>query len=228
MKNLEMYNKLRSVPAEAQKPINAGRIKGMTDINPMWRIKVLTENFGMCGIGWKYVITKKALEQGCKEQISAFVDIDLYVKVDGEWSAAIPGTGGASFVTDELKGLYQSDECFKMALTDAISVACKALGVGADIYFGKDRTKYDVPEQNQQSKSVTQQVVAPKRLTKEQMAAIPTSTNLESLKAALKGYALDDNQKQIISARIKDLENELYLAEEQKKIAIFENEYKNK
>jgi hypothetical protein len=30
-----------------------------------------------------------------------------------------------------------------MALTDAISVACKALGMSADIYFNKDRSKYD-------------------------------------------------------------------------------------
>ena len=30
-----------------------------------------------------------------------------------------------------------------MALTDALSVAMKSLGIAADIYFSKDRTKYD-------------------------------------------------------------------------------------
>lgn len=30
-----------------------------------------------------------------------------------------------------------------MATTDAISVACKQLGFGADIYWGADRSKYD-------------------------------------------------------------------------------------
>jgi hypothetical protein len=147
MENLFFYNKLRSVPREAKKEIAAGRLKGMTDINPVWRIKALTEEFGMCGIGWKYDITEKRLERGCKDQISAFVDVDLFIKIDGGWSAAIPGTGGASFVTEEKNGLYQSDECFKMALTDALSVACKALGVGADVYFSKDSTKYIQPEQ---------------------------------------------------------------------------------
>lgn len=29
-----------------------------------------------------------------------------------------------------------------MAYTDALSVACKALGIGADIYWSKDKTKY--------------------------------------------------------------------------------------
>jgi hypothetical protein len=141
--NLALYDIVRAVPKEAQKKITGGRINGMTDINPMWRLKSLTEQFGMCGTGWKYVIKEKRLEKGGKDEIAAFVDIDLFLKVNGEWSDAIPGTGGSMFVTSESKGLYTSDECFKMALTDAISVACKALGFGADIYFEKDRSKYD-------------------------------------------------------------------------------------
>ena len=149
MGNLDLYNKVRTVPPEAQKKITGGRLNGMTDINPMWRIKALTEQFGPCGFGWKYVIEEKRLEKGGKDEIAAFVDINLYVKYDGEWSAAIPGTGGSSFVSLEKNGLYTSDECFKMALTDAISVACKALGFGADVYWDKDRTKYTESGNNQ-------------------------------------------------------------------------------
>jgi hypothetical protein len=141
--NLKIYNSVRTVPENAKKQIKGGRLSGMTDINPMWRIKTLTEQFGVCGIGWKYAITDKRLEHGANGEIAAFVDIDLYIKVDGEWSEPIPGTGGSSFVAKERNGLYTSDECFKMALTDALSVACKALGFAADVYFEKDRTKYD-------------------------------------------------------------------------------------
>ena len=60
--------------------------------------------------------------------------------------ACIYGTGGSSFVAQEKNGPYMSDECFKMALTDAISVAAKALGIGADVYFDQDRTKYSGDE----------------------------------------------------------------------------------
>lgn len=56
MENLEIYEKVREVPEKAQKKIEAGRLKGMTDINPMWRIKVLTEQFGVCGIDRKSVV----------------------------------------------------------------------------------------------------------------------------------------------------------------------------
>jgi len=141
--NLEFYNKLKTVPIEAQKTIGAGRLKGFTDTNPMWRIKKLTETFGVCGIGWKYAITDQKIEKGGNSEQSAFVTINLFVKVENEWSEAIPGVGGSSFVANEKAGLHTSDECFKMALTDAISVACKALGMGADIYYAKDATKYD-------------------------------------------------------------------------------------
>lgn len=144
--NLEVYNRVREVPQEAQKTIGGGRLKGMTDINPMWRIKTLTEVFGPAGIGWYYKITEKRLEPGANGEIAAFVDIELYVKHGDEWSAPIVGTGGAMFVAKEKSGPYTSDECYKMALTDAISVACKAIGMGADVYWQKDRTKYDREE----------------------------------------------------------------------------------
>ena len=143
MKNDELYNLCREVPDSAKKPITAGRLKGKTDINHMWRIKRLTEMFGACGFGWWYTVDKQWLETGANGEISAFCNISLYCKVDGEISQAIPGTGGSSFVTSERNGLYTSDEAYKMALTDALSVACKALGMGADVYWEADRTKYD-------------------------------------------------------------------------------------
>jgi len=146
MDNLTIYNATRKPPQNALKTIKGGRLSGYTDINPMWRIKALTEQFGPCGIGWKYIITKQWLEEGANGEIAAFTNIDLYIKWNGEWSEAIPGTGGSAFVTKERSGLYTSDECFKMALTDAISVACKSLGMAADIYWESDRTKYDTQE----------------------------------------------------------------------------------
>jgi hypothetical protein len=140
--NMTIYEKVRAVPSEALKAIGGGRLKGMSDINPMWRIKMLTEVFGICGIGWKIEVTDKRLENGSANEIVCFVDILLYVKVENEWSAPIPGMGGSSFVTMEKSGPYTSDECFKMAYTDAISVACKSLGFAADVYYANDRTKY--------------------------------------------------------------------------------------
>lgn len=143
MDNMAIYNQARAVPDEAIKAIQAGRLKGMSDINPMWRIKRLTEIFGPCGVGWWYTIKdERIVDDAATKQRAAFVDIDLYYTWKGAISMPIPGTGGASFLSQERNGPYLSDECFKMALTDAISVAAKALGIGADVYYTKDRDKY--------------------------------------------------------------------------------------
>lgn len=141
MENLYIYEKTRSVPQNAQKPIKAGRLKGMTDINPMWRIKVLTEMFGACGIGWKPQIVRTWLDEGANGEVTANVEILLHIKVEGEWSEGIPGIGGSKLTSKEKDGLYTDDECYKKAYTDAISVACKCLGIGADIYWN-EVTKY--------------------------------------------------------------------------------------
>ena len=143
MENLEIYERVRNVPETAKKAIGAGRLKGKTDINPMWRIKVLTEVFGPCGIGWKTQIVRTWTDECKSGVVIASVEILLFVKVDGEWSDGIPGIGGSCIVAKESNGMYDDDEGYKKAYTDAISVACKALGVGADVYYDRDATKYD-------------------------------------------------------------------------------------
>ena len=147
MSNLELWEQVRSVPAEAQKKITGGRLSGFTDINPMWRIKKLTEQYGICGIGWYYEVIKKELIPCANDEVVATLDLNLYIR-DGEkeWSKPIYGTGGSMLTSKEKAGLYNNDEAFKMALTDAISVACKALGIGADVYWSKDSSKYNKQE----------------------------------------------------------------------------------
>lgn len=167
MNNMEIYNAFAEVPDNAKKTITAGRLKGMTDINPMWRIKMLTEKYGPCGIGWYYDILDEWTVEGADGEICAFSKIKLHVKENGGWSMGIPGTGGSKLVAKESKGLYTNDECFKMALTDAISVACKALGMGADVYWANGRTKYDLAKDD--DKKVEDKVEPTKMLTAREM-----------------------------------------------------------
>lgn len=168
MGNLDYYNKLKVVPQKALRQIQSGRLRGKHDINPMWRIKAMTEQFGVCGIGWKYVITKQWTETFGSE-VKAYCNIDLFIKVNGEWSDAIQGTGGSSEVSMESKGAYVSDECYKMALTDALSVAMKALGVAADVYFeaGKDIIDIDSKYGAQDSRAAQQSVAKPSQAAQQ-------------------------------------------------------------
>lgn len=148
MENMAYYEKLRSVPDSAKRSITAGRLKGKTDINPMWRIKRLTETFGPCGSGWYVQQVDHRIEEGHDGRRVAIVELALFYKLEsGEWSAPVFGTGGSMLVDMESKGLYTSDEAFKMAYTDAISVCCKMLGMGADVYWDADKTKYTTQQE---------------------------------------------------------------------------------
>lgn len=160
MDNMRFYEKGRAVPENAKKPIKGGRLSGMTDINPMWRIKTLTEIFGACGQGWTYAVTKREFVQGANDEISVFVDIELKYFDNGKWSEPIPGTGGSKYVSKEANGLYTDDEAVKKATTDAISVAAKALGIGADVYWDESPTKYQ--SKGTKPAASSQMIVPPK------------------------------------------------------------------
>lgn len=141
--NTEIWSQVKQPPSYALKTITGGRLKGMTDIKPMWRLQALTEIFGPCGDGWKYTIDKYWLDNGPDGQVVVSAIISLYYRTEASWSAPIPGIGGAMLVAKESSGLRTSDEAYKMAVTDAISVAAKSLGFGADVYMGSwDGSKY--------------------------------------------------------------------------------------
>lgn len=183
--NLRFYSQGCEVPADALKPIRAGRLKGMSDVNPMWRMKRMTEIFGPVGFGWKYEIVKQWSEEFIHEEtvvvseglppihpkfdqtgkvispavpavpkteqktrkyeIKCFCNVLLFVRdpETKEWSAPIPGNGGSAIVSMESKGAYVNDEGYKMALTDALSIAMKPLGIGGNIWYGPNASGHN-------------------------------------------------------------------------------------
>jgi len=149
MKNMDIWNKVCQPPSSALKTIKGGRLSGMTDINPQWRFKAMTEMFGPCGIGWRWTLSEIRRMDGADGESMLFATVWLYVKHEDQWSEGIPGVGGTKLVAKERDGLHNNDEAIKMATTDALSVAMKSLGVGADIYMGLwDGSKYKGSEAN--------------------------------------------------------------------------------
>lgn len=147
--NLRYFDLVKDTPADAQKPIEAGRLKNFTEISPLWRILKLTEVFGPCGTGWKYAITDKQFvpihsEKDGKhiEEMVVYVSINLYYREGDGWSDAIPGEGGDMVATLEKGGIHIKDDAVKGALTDAIGNACQKLGMSYDIYSKKYESKY--------------------------------------------------------------------------------------
>ena len=143
--NLHIYKQVSSVPEDAQKPFESSWGKQLTEINGMWRIQKLTELFGPCGEGWFTEVTRQERVDFPNGEVCVFTDINLYLKdtKTGRWSKPIRGTGGNRLVLKNADGLFIDDEAYKKAYTDALGIACKALGFGADIYWGRNDSKYD-------------------------------------------------------------------------------------
>lgn len=136
------YIAVKTVPQSALKTIDFGKLKGKFDISPQWRWEVLTETYGMCGIGWKFEIvsTQQVPVEETKETM-LYVLVNLYIKDGDEWSEPIPGYGGDFLIYNDKNGFHGNDEAFKMAVTDALGTAAKMIGVGADVYRGLQDTK---------------------------------------------------------------------------------------
>src|SRR3972149_7732773 len=95
-------------------------------------MSAMTDKFGQIGMGWYYDVEDMWIEQGHGGELAAFVHIKLYTKIDAHewngpkgWSKPISGIGGSMLVAQEKNGAYTSDQAYKMATTDALSVAMK-------------------------------------------------------------------------------------------------------
>ena len=164
--HMTIWNKVKRPPPGVLKSIKGGRLgsAGLSSIDPQWRFLIMTETYGSVGIGWRYEITKLWTEPGSDGQVAAFATVNCFTKTDDGWSEPIPGVGGSMLVVKESSGLHTNDEAFKMATTDALSVAMKPLGVAADVYMGLfDGSKYKDPPKE------------PEKINDEQLA------NLEAL-----------------------------------------------
>lgn len=141
--NLRFWKSWEHVAPGMLKEIKGGNLNGKSDINPVWRFKALTDAFGPCGIGWKVKEVERWKDEAAGE-ISVNVKVHLFIKYDNgitsEWSEPIEGVGGSK-LCGKGRGDGLNDEAWKMATTDAISVACKALGMAADVYTGRQSHK---------------------------------------------------------------------------------------
>lgn len=172
--SIEIYESLARPPKNALREIQAGKLKGKTDINPQWRYKAMTEKFGLVGIGWKYEIQKLWTEQGAKDEKLAFAQVAVFVKDGDVWSEQIVGIGGSKLVALEKGTSVSNDEGYKMAVTDAFSTALKMIGVAADIYAGLwDGSKYKEP-----AEKLPQQVQMVKDVFEGEVVEVKQSTQL--------------------------------------------------
>ena len=147
-KSIELFRAQAKPPQEALKPISGGNLKGLSDINPQWRIEALTETYGLYGLGW-FVQVKDTTTVDLPEtkEKMLFLTLELYVRDwsipdDYKWFGPAIGIGGDFLIIKDKNGIHGNDEAYAMAMTDALGKAAKLFGIANDIYRGKFDSKY--------------------------------------------------------------------------------------
>lgn len=192
MDNMRYFSRVAEVPANAKKPIKGGRLAGFTDINPMWRIQMLTEMFGAAGEGWTTQnVRYSTYENAQLKTVAVLCELELVFRLeDGTWSKPVYGVGGNTLVASESGGVRMDDDAWKKAYTDALSIACKALGFGANVYWQEGGSKYTDGEPsydvkpNAKAKAATKPEPVPVTVTKEEPAYPPQSVPKDGMTAA--------------------------------------------
>lgn len=185
--NMRFYTPGAKVPKEACREFNNGRFRG-TDINRMWRTRVITEMFGPVGFGWTFNLTEiseRKLENSDATVIFAKGELKVRDPETKEWSEPIIGYGGNFIIQSFSSGSRVNDEAYKMVETDAFGSACSKLGIGESVYWN-EATKY------------TQQTEEPKATATSTATAVPRAPEIPKTKQVR--IEVEPNDKEMIAA----------------------------
>ena len=139
--NLRFWDQLKRTDPKATKPFTrSGGFRG-TQIDPTWRLRMMTETFGPIGQGWGYEQLEWTVVEGM-----AFVCVRVWYRdpETGEQHWTGPQWGGTELIRRRRDGPAEAnDEAFKMSITDALGKCLLQIGLAADVHLGLfDDSKY--------------------------------------------------------------------------------------
>ena len=90
---MRIYNRVRSVPADALSEIEGGPLKGKSNINPQIRWELLTSVFGPAGECFKVEQVSRWTESTPQGETAVFCEVNLYYREDASkpWSSPVFG-----------------------------------------------------------------------------------------------------------------------------------------
>jgi len=198
MSHIDLWNKLEPTdPRHTKEFSGKGGFAG-TAINATYILKKLTETFGPCGKGWKFVLEEERIMEGhvlkstdiCRLHV---VRGHLSYVLDGTWYDTSPQFGQTFLVAENKYGAFTDEEAPKKSITDCIGKCAVLLGIGADVHLGMfDDSKYvnqRIKEENE-AEDATRPAPAPR-------APAPPKTPTEdpAKKAAI---AFADQSKKVL------------------------------
>lgn len=142
MSNLEFWDRVKKTDPRRVKAITGKQYKGNSP-QPYYLVERMTEEFGMCGIGWGIRIISERMERMTDTDLLHVAHVEVwYMKGDKRGSIEQVGQTKAAYMTS--KGSMMVDEdAPKKSVTDAMTKCMSYLGFSGDIFSGHwDDSKY--------------------------------------------------------------------------------------
>lgn len=207
MNNMEFWNKVKKTDPSRVKPITGKQYKGNSP-QPYYLVERLTEEFGMCGDGWGFVIDSERMERLTETDVLHVAVVTLWYN-KGERRCEVQQVGQTKAVYKSAKsGIIVDEDAPKKSVTDALVKCASYLGFAGDIFSGAwDDSKYVASlneefAEKQQAEAAAKQYAQDVAEAKRQMEASDTE---ESLKAVFAGWWKYFEHNETGRAKVKEL-----------------------
>ena len=140
--NMEFWQSVKKTDPKRVKPITGKPYQGNSP-QPYYLVERMTEQFGMCGIGWGINIISERMERLTETDVLHIAVIELwYIHCDKRGSISQIGQTKACYLTNANKMMIDEDAP-KKSVTDAMTKCMSYLGFAGDIFSGLwDDSKY--------------------------------------------------------------------------------------
>jgi hypothetical protein len=140
--NKEFWERVKKTDPKRVKPITGKQYKGNSP-QPYYMVERMTEEFGMCGIGWGINILNERMERLTENDVLHVAVVELWYVHEGKnGSITQVGQTKAAYKTNAGSMLIDEDAP-KKSVTDALTKCMSYLGFAGDIFSGQwDDSKY--------------------------------------------------------------------------------------
>jgi hypothetical protein len=178
--NKDFWERVKKTDPKRVKAITGKQYKGNSP-QPYYLVERMTEEFGMCGIGWGLNILNERMERLTDTDVLHVAVVELWYK-QGEKTGSITQIGQtkAAYKKSDANYIVVDEDAPKKSVTDALTKCMSYLGFAGDIFSGQwDDSKYvqELNKEFSQVKSI-QNTEAPKPVfTDERMTAIQVAVD---------------------------------------------------
>jgi hypothetical protein len=170
----DFWERVKKTDPKRVKAITGKQYKGNSP-QPYYMVERMTEEFGMCGIGWGLNILNERMERLTDTDVLHVAVVELWYK-QGEKTGSITQIGQtkAAYKKSDANYIVVDEDAPKKSVTDALTKCMSYLGFAGDIFSGQwDDSKYvqELNKEFSQVKSI-QNTEAPKPVfTEERMTS---------------------------------------------------------